>query len=173
MTFKVLKTRLKKPKDKELSTLKTILMENKYSWIGDWYAWEHEVKQNKFTTNKWRLNKLLGENGYHEIYSVERNDGTVFNIGDVIRHNQTDEYNKVIIDSFRIVPHHITKEEVCEVSFNLEGGGFFTCRLDQIELWKPTESYRFEILDVRGLNFEDLAGNSNVEIINNNKLLLL
>ena len=164
MIDKVLKTRLVKPAKIHLAKLhnEMHLMENKKNWSGNWYAWEHEIKRDKHTTNKYRLRTvLLG--GTHEISSIKRADGAVFKIGDLIKHNQTDEFNRSVIKSFSVVPDHITKEDVFQISFNLEGGGFFTCRLDQIELWKATESYRFDISDVRDFN---------VKTINKNLLLL-
>ncbi len=153
MNYKrVLSTRLIKPaKGHEKSLHNKMLIEERKGWRGDWYCWEHESSTIK-PHNKYRLSELLrGE--VHEINSVELNDGSILQIGDVIRHKETREFNKYKIKSFRIVPDHITKEDVCEVSyFDGKEDKHWTSRIDQIEIWKPYESYRIDIMDVRTFN---------------------
>ena len=153
MKHKVLKTVLNNVENanKDWIGSKMELITNKPKWSGDWYCWTGTNSKD----NRYRLSDLL-KNGLHSIDTVERGD-SVFQIGDIIRHNQTSEYNGVEIQSFRIVRDNHNTQDVCEVTFLLEGGGFMTCRLDQIELYNT---------------FEDLDGNSNIEIINK-KLLLL
>lgn len=131
----VLSTRLLKPakghEDKVHKQMR--LMENKPRWKGNWYAWENEIKMNKYTTNKYRLKQLL-KDGTHEINSIMRDsDGDIFEIGDIICHKETTSYNFSEILAFRIVENNYHTKMVIEVSFKGLGGKLWTSRLDQID----------------------------------------